>query len=368
VADLPSRQDLFSVGRRYIKGQPNTRINPKVVDVAGSDANIIVGQASVMGENLVAAWARCMRDLFVDTARQDGLDRLAYDRFGITRKPANAATTGVLLSRPTAGAGGGVLQAGFRFTTAQGSTFSLMSDAVFNAPDLEVAADVVAAIVGPDQNVPAGAISLLGDQAFDPTITVTNPEPAAGGTVQESDPRFRGRIRGYYITLRRATLGAIQYAALTVPGVSVSSAFEISNPGSGLPAGAVELVIGDDAGNASGPMLQAVSDVLLQFRACGIPVFVSGGLISYEPVTYKLAYSTGIDTQQAQAEVRAVAVSVAQFLIPGQPLRRADMIGAAKAVPGVLVNDDSLVVPAGDVVPTSNSILIRVRPEDVSFT
>ena len=66
--------------------------------------------------------------------------------------------------------------------------------------------------------------------------------------------------------------------------------------------------------------------------------------------------------------MRAVAVSVAQFLIPGQPLRRADMIGAAKAVPGVLVNDDSLVVPAGDVIPTSNSILIRVRPEDVSFT
>jgi len=76
----------------------------------------------------------------------------------------------------------------------------------------------------------------------------------------------------------------------------VATAFEIVNPGSGLPAAAVELVISDQNGNSSQAMIQGVTDNLLTYRAAGIPVFVSGGQIQYEQVVYDLDFQAGIDT------------------------------------------------------------------------
>lgn len=366
MPDLPNRQDLFAVGRQYVKGVPSTRINPAIIDVPGSDVNILLGGSSLMGEALAAAWARCMRALFVDTAEGDELDRIAYDRFGITRKPAAAASAELVMTRPTTAGGGGTVAAGVRVSSAGGAIFSLTTDVVFGATDTFAVGTVVANVVGPTQNVAAGALTSFLDQPFDATIVPISGH-AAGGTDVEDDQQFRGRIRSFFLTLRRGTIGAIQFGATTVPGVSVSTAFEIENPGSGLPAGAVQLIIADDNGNASPLMVQEVKDAMLSFRACGIPVFVSGGTIAFEPVVYHLAFGTGIDTVAASAEVRAVAVAVAQFLSPGQTLYRSDLLAAARAVPGVLVGDGSLPVPVGDIVPVNNQTIIRVRPQDVSF-
>jgi len=322
-----------------------------------------------MGEAIVASWAKCMRDLFVDTARGAALDRIAFDRFGVTRKPASAATVDINLHRTSAAAGGGTVAAGTRLTTASGSVFAVEVDVVFGPTDLSKNAPSVAQVVGPSMNVPAGTAWVISDSLFDPSIVATNStNPAAGGSDAESDAQFRGRIRSYFLTLRRATVGAIQYAATTIPGVSVSSAYEIVNPGNALPAGAVELIIGDDDGNASSDMLQSVRDILLQFRACGIPVFLSGGDVAFESVVYKLGFAPGVDTIRAANEVRSVVVAMAQFLNPGQRLLRSDLIGAARSVPGVVVADDALVAPVGDIIPDDNQQLLRVRPEDVSFT
>jgi len=367
LADILTRDALFRVGRRYIVTTPNTRINPKVVDVEGSDVNLVVGQTALMGEALSAGWANCMRAMFVDSARGSELDRIAFDRFGITRKPAAAATVDWHLQRPNVGAGGGTVDAGTRIAAQGGQVFALKTDVVFGSSDLSLEATGVAQLVGPEQNVPAGTLWSFQDAPFDPTIVVSNTTPAAGGANQETDPAFRGRIRSYFLTLRRATLGAIQYAATTVPGVAVSTAYEIVNPGDALPAGAVELIVGDEDGNATSLVLQAVRDVLLDFRACGIPVFLSGGKVAFEDVRYRLAFSTGIDTVRAASEVRSTIVAMTQFLRPGQTLLRSDVFAAARAVPGVIAREDSVQEPAGDVVPPDNQTIIRVRAEDVSF-
>jgi uncharacterized phage protein gp47/JayE len=369
--DLPSRQDLFAVGRRFIKAEklvnPNVRINPALIDVRGSNLNLELNTSAVMGEAIVAAWAKCVRGLFIDTARDEQLDRVIYDRFGITRKPANAATAGLALVRPTFAGGGGTVAAGSRITTANGAIFAVATDIVFGATDLTKTGDGVAQLVGPTQNVPAGTLTRFLDQPFDTTITVTNPDDAAGGTERERDPQFRGRARTFFLTLRRGILGAIQYAATQVPGVSVATAFEIVNPGTALPAGAVQLVIADDNGAASGLMIQAVIDKMLEFRAAGIPVYVTGGLVTFVPVTYLLSFQANIDTVSASEEVRAVAVAISQFKAPGQTLYQQDLMAAAKSVPGVIVTDKALVAPVGDVVPTSNTQILRVRAQDVNF-
>jgi len=368
--DLPDRNQLITVGRRFIKiaaqGNPNVRINPAMVDVPGSDVNLQVGTSAIMGEALTASWAACVRGLFIDTARGDQLDRIVYDRFGILRKPANPATCDLTFTRSNAGAGGGTINAGSRMTTADGSIFALQTDVVFGGTDLTRTGEGIAQLVGPTQNLPAGALNAFVDAPFDPTITVTN-AAGAGGTGPESDSALRARARVFFLTIRRGVLPAIQYAATTVPGVSVSTAFEIINPGTSLPAGAVQLVISDDAGGASGAMVQAVIDILLQFRAAGIPVFVTGGTVVFQPVSFHLAFAAGIDTSAASEAVRATVSAMTQFLRPGQTLLESALTNAASAVPGVIINSGALLNPVGDVVPPTNDIIIRVRPQDVSF-
>lgn len=366
--DLPSRTDLFANARRYAKQQQLIRINPAIIDVPGSNINLLFGGASLMGEMITAAWAKCVRGLFVSTARSAQLDKVVADRFGITRLPATLATVDLTISRPTDGAGGGTILAGSQITTADGSIFTLQADVVFGATDLSQPGEGVAAVTGSAQNVAAGALNSWVDQPFDPTILVTNPTGAAGGNEVESDDYFRARALTFYITARRGILAAIQFGAVSAGvGATVATAFEIINPGNALPAGAVELVISDQNGNSSQAMIQGVIDNLLTYRAAGIPVFVSGGSVQYEQVIYDLEFQAGVNTVAASSAVRATMVAISQFYRPGQPLLVSDCMAAARAVPGVIVNANSVDAPVGDVETTSNSQILRVRPQDISF-
>ena len=113
-----------------------------------------------------------------------------------------------------------------------------------------------------------------------------------------------------------------------------------------------------------------MSDKLLSYRAGGMPVVVSGGTVFFQSVTWALAFQTGFDEDLATARVRAVTVAVSQFLAPGPDngvLYRSSLLAAAKAVPGVILSDASLVYPLGDVVPTDPTQMIRVLPTSVTF-
>lgn len=50
--DLPTRLDLYALGRDYVI-QRATRIDPSQVDVQGSDVNVVVGSASYVAYQLV---------------------------------------------------------------------------------------------------------------------------------------------------------------------------------------------------------------------------------------------------------------------------------------------------------------------------
>lgn len=367
MADLPNRLDLFDVARRSVRLAPNTRLDPNEVDVAGSDINLVCGIGSVIGENLSAAFARCVRGQFFATARGSQLDRLAGDRLQMTRLPESAATIDLVLARPTFGAGGGTVSAGLRVQTASGTAFSIDVDVAFGPTDLSKPATATAVATGPTGNVPAGAINQFLDAPFDSTIIPSNASAAAGGAEVESDASFKGRIQGFFKSIRRGVLAAISFGATEVPGVAVATAYEITNPGNGLPAGAVELIVGDANGNATLDMIQAVNDKMIEFRSAGIPVFVSSGNVVYEPVVWKLDFLTGVNTVAATADVRAVTSAITQFLPSGAGLYRGTLIAAAKTVPGVIISVDSLVAPAGDVFPVDNQHYIRVRPVDISF-
>ena len=200
---LPTRVDLQQVFARSILSAPLTRLNPAVVNVAGSDLNLIAGASSTMGEEISAQLAGCLEGLWSDTATGDALDRLAGDRYGLTRLGATPSTVTLQFSRVSFAGGAGVISAGSRVQTASGAQFSTDVDLSFGGTDLLKTVTATALIVGPDANVAPAQITSVVDSLFDGTIVVTNPSWSAGGADVETDPAFRSRIRDFFSTLRR---------------------------------------------------------------------------------------------------------------------------------------------------------------------
>ena len=367
---FPTRADLFATGRAAVVGTPNIKINPAVIDVPGSDLNLVVGVPSVMGEEVSARGAMALRGAFAELARGAALDRVLYDRYGLLRFSAQPATVDLLLVRPTTDGGAGTITAGAVVQTPDGVQFVLDNDAVFYSSTVGVNVTGTALVAGIGGNVVAGAINQWSTSIFDSTITITNPNPAAGGVDAEDDVQFLGRARGFFPTVARGTLSAIEFAAKQVPGVAVATATEIVNPSNGYPAAIVQLVIGDSNGSATTDMVTAVANMLLQYRAAVIYVQVITGVVFQQTVVWQLAFQTGINEALAISRVRAVTVAVSQFLPPG-PVRGALLVSsltaAAKSVPGVIIRQGALVLPAGDVVPTSAQQMIRVASTDVTF-
>ncbi len=364
---FPSRSDLFQIGRAAIAATPNIRINPSVVDVPGSDANLVVGTCAVMGEEVSARGAMALRGAFAELARGSALDRVLYDRYGLLRFSAQPATVDLVLSRPMPpGPTPGTIDAGSVVQTADGTQFGLDVDVTWGSGQLTATVSATALVNGSGGNVVAGTVTSWSTAPFDATITVTNPAPASGGIDTESGVQFLGRARGFFPTLARGTLGAIEFGAKQVPGIAVATATEIVNP-NGYPAAVVQLVVGDQLGNASSDLLKAVATALLAYRAAGIFVMIIGGIVFQQAVTWALTFQSGTNEVLAMSRVQAVTVAISQYLAPGATLLRSALISAAQSVPGVIVSDSSLVIPAGDIVPTSPEQMIRVAAGDVTF-
>jgi uncharacterized phage protein gp47/JayE len=254
---FPTASELFQVGRRAVVTTPGTRVNPAVVDVPGSNINIAVGTSAVLGQEIVKRGADAVRGAFIDSSRGAQLDRVVFDRTGLLRFSATPATWDLILSRPS-GPSTGTYSAGSRITAPDGTQYGTNADVVFGATDLILPVSVTALVAGEAGNLPGNTLLAFVDQPFDSTLTVApaldsfgNPSTAAGGTETETDIQLIGRVRGFFPTLRRGVLGAIQFGALQVDGVAVATATEIANPTTGFPAAFVQLVIGDRAGNAS---------------------------------------------------------------------------------------------------------------------
>jgi uncharacterized phage protein gp47/JayE len=374
---FPTAQELFQVGRRAVVTTPNTKINPATCDVPGSNANIAVGTSAILGQEIVARGANAMRGAFIDSARGPALDRVVFDRTGLLRFSSTPATWDVLIARAAPGAAG-TYQAGSRITAPDGTKFGTNTDVTFGNSDLSMPVTVTALEPGESGNLSGSTPLSFTDQPFDTTMTVAadlatdgTPKNAAGGTETETDIQLIGRVRGFFPTLRRGVLGAIEYAALQVPGVAVATATEIVNTGTGFPAAFVQLVVGDRNGNASGATLQSVRDKLLEYRAAGIPVQVLGGTVTYSSAAWNIGVLTGYDEALVVSRIRAVTVAVSQYLAPGPNvgiLYRSTLIAAAKTVPGAVVRDTSLRFPLTDVVPSSPEEMIRILPTSVTFS
>jgi hypothetical protein len=367
---IPSRLDLYERGRQYVVQKTN-KIDAAMIDVEGSDVNLIVGATSFMAQKVAQQSAQENSEHFLDPSMPDeSLDRLVFDSFaGMTRKGAAPAYDTVQLARPTAAAGAGTIPTNTKVLALSGTEFVTVSPASFGASETSGVEVVVKSVLaGISYNVGANQIRSFADasQLFDPSITINNAERSAGGADRESNDLLVARAQKFFVTARRGVLSAIEFGALAVPGVESARAEEVVTTGLN-PARVVLLYIADGTGVSNVALGNVVRTSLLEYRGGGVAVIIATSVPELVTVLLALKFAVGSDTVTISANVRAAIVGFINSLGVNQPLLRNDL-GAVLSrfrSDGLIPDAATIASPLGDLYPDPGQTL-RARLEDVT--
>lgn len=364
---FPNALDLFRIGRDEILAR-NPKLSREAVERDGADANAMVASGAAMGDEVMSRLADVAAALFLDSAEGEALDRLVYDRYGLTRKPAANALCSVQFSTTEPNPAPFVIPAGTKLSTSDGVEFVTRAVATFDAGSVgPLLVPVRSVLAGADQQIRKFTLTIInGAPAGSPAdLEVTNPVASSGAADAERDPNLRERARNFYINARRGTLGAIEQGALAVTGVVRARAFEVLD-NLGRPARAVLLMVADDYSdllaelNQTTPTYQAQSQQLAasvfaglsNVRAGGIYVQTQVAQVVLQPVRLNLQFHAGVNVDEVAVRARAVVVSIINGLRPGTTLDLEDVRRALQTVPGLAYSGEEILSPAGNVVPT----------------
>lgn len=347
--DLPTRTDLLAVARTYIRTRA-TKIDPNQIDVIGSDINLFVGSNMVVANELTNQLAAAIARLLIDGADGEDLDRLAWDRCQMVRKPASPALTNVVFSRLQVVAGAGSVPINTRVQNNTGVDFITTTQATFAANDISATAAVRSVQAGKLNQSAADTIVRIPEVGllWDTTLRVTNPVATSFGADREEDEPFRARIKAFWGTARRGTLRAIEQGALATPGIATASAVEELTGGS-QPARLVQVYVADQDGMGGVNIALDLSE----YRAAGIQAIPVYSMPQYVDIALKLTFQAGKQTDVLTEQIRtALLGTVNQCAVNGVLLRGA-LLETLKSFldDGLIPTNDSIVDPAGDLVP-----------------
>lgn len=364
MPDLPSFSAIFRAARDELLLR-SSRISRDAVEREGADANILVAAIAAIGDQVMGQLSSVEAATFLDSASVEALDRLVFDRYGLVRKPASASQCTVQFSTTAPAPTTFTIPVGVRLQTADGIQFVTTESVIFLAATTgPVACAARSVLAGGSQNVLAGAItSITTPVTSQPAdLVVTNPFASAGGDDAEDDDSLRDRARRFFTTARRGTLGALEAAALGVPGVRKAAAFEVVDV-LGRPARVVELVAADAfteqfVNYTSVParyqtqsqlLATTIFNALAEVRPAGTFVNVLIANVVLQAFQLSLTFTAGADVNAAALQARATTVAFVNALKPGESLVLADLVAALANVPGLAASGNNLASPAGNV-------------------
>lgn len=376
MADFPRQADLFRIARDEILSR-NPKISKDAVERPGTDANILVYAAVACGDELMAQLANVAAGIYLDSAQGAQLDRYAYDRYQITRKPASVAQGSVVFSTNVPAAAAFTIPAGTMLQTPDGIQFLTIGNQLFPQGATSLIVPARSVLAGSNQQVGIGTItSILSPIPNQPAVlTVTNTLATAGADDEETDSSLRDRCRRFYTTARRGTLDAIVSGALGTPGVNKASAFEMLDA-QGRPTRYVMLVVADAYTDAlaqlntipptyqtqSQQLTAAVFANLDEYRVAGTFVQVIVASVVLQPIQLSLTFQAGFDPNIVTNMAKAAVVNYINTLKPGDDLvinaapgtltgvPGRDLQSAIAAVPGLAITGGEVQSPQGTIV------------------
>lgn len=370
--DFPTRQDLFRTARDEVL-RLNGQLTSEAVDRAGSDANIILNAAVAAAEEVVGSLIDLCSGQFLDSASDEALDRLVFDRYGLVRKQAGSALGTVEFTTTVNNPTSFTIPEGTSLSTADGIQFVTTLDTSFTAGITgPVYVPVRSVLAGADQQAAIGTItSILATPGGAPgDLVVNNTVATAGADDEEEDSSLRDRARRFFSSAQRGTIGSIESAALSTPGVNRASAIEVLDS-SGRPGRFVQLIVSDrftDAlstlatGSAtydaqSQQLAQQVFLNLGEFRPAGTFVQVIVAQVVLQSVQLQLTFTAGVNADTIALQARVVVVNFINELQPGEVFDPADAIEELRNVSGLIITEDEIQSPGGAVVPNPTQVI-----------
>ena len=372
----PSRLDLFRIARDEML-RNNRKLSRELIEREGTDANAIANGAAAAADAVGGEVDALRADLFLDTAENEALDLLVFDRFNLVRKAAGTARGEVSFSTTVATVAPFVIPAGTRVSTASGVLYELTSAVTFPVGSVgPVVAGARSLVAGLAQQAQPGTIQSIVDvfPGRPATLTVNNPLATAGACDRELDPELRARARRVLPNARRGTLAAIEAGARGVSGVERAAAFETLDP-LGRPNGMVQVVVADSYTDVllsvsptpatyaaqSQALAREVQAALDEVRAAGIYVSVIVAAVVMQPVSLTLSYRAGYDQEEAKRAAISAVVNTVNALRPGESLTLAALVTALSRIVGLVIDPGTpsayIVAPAGTVIPAPLQVL-----------
>lgn len=368
--DAPTYNDLFRVARDAMLAR-NRKLTRGIIEREGTDYNAITHAIASMGDEVVAHNTLICASNMLDSCRGEKLTRYVYDKYGIVRKPASVALGSARFSSLTPATTTYNIPAGIKLVSTDGKQFITTSSAsVTVGSSGPVTVAVRSLLAGLDQQAQKDTIKSVLDPIPNApaSLQVTNPLATTGADDEESDDDLRTRARRYFETIRAGTVPAIEFKALSYPGVRRAKAFEVLDA-LGRPAKAVQLIIADaftdvlvnTADNAYEAQSQILADAvyasLIDTRGAGIFVDVFLGQVVLQSVLLALNFTADADIEMTALQARAAIVLYVNGLAPGSPFQIAGALDALRSVPGLIVTGSEILSPLGNVVPATRQVL-----------
>lgn len=349
----PSTADIYDVGLAALQSrQPALVVRPGDV----TDSFLFGGAA--MAAIVIGSAAQGFRNSLVLGGRGAPLTVTCHDR-GVDRDDGDNAVGSVTFTRAASG-NAGTISAGTRVATLPSSIdgsisiFTTDIDLAFLTTDLSKSVTCTCTVVGSDGNVAAGDIEQIMDvPTWSTAFLVTNPEDTAGGNEPESDEDLQSRTTTYPLTLRRGTADAIEYAALTVPGVRRAS---VIVPGPNM----VSVYVSDVNGNSNSTLAaaaQLVIDGPPAWRGASDIVTVYASTLFSQNFQLTVALRTGADPNRVLPKITAAVIARLNLLQPGETMYREAVSTAGELADKTSIASVKVTMPAFDVVPLASQII-----------
>lgn len=370
MATVPTFEDLRDAGVREALSL-DTRLTREIIDEPGSDVNVAFASQASMAEK-VGAYAQgeinATRLRTASSVSEAALEQFGASEFGgEVRRGAESAIV-PLVWRRDAGGGSITILAGTLGSTAGGVTFETAVDLSFPAGavgPLTVAA--IATTAGAGGNVKADTITQIIGQVPDPTLTVTNEEPASGGLPEQSIEDYEAQLQSAFIRARLGQLGAIEAVAANTPGVVSARAFEVLDS-NGVETGRMVAQILGGGGTTNSALAARVRARMRASRCAGVPVSVQ----ALNPRTVTIV-ATGLIVEQGLAASEVLQqgarglVALVEGMQVGSTLELSEILGVlSRETPGLRVPKGSLISPADDVIPADGEYLV-ITLDDITL-
>lgn len=366
---VPTFAELYDAARTEI-----TTRAPALNDFReGSNLDAIAGAGAIVADEGIQHAIARSRAGFIETAEGADLDALVTSRFGPTRKPLTAASTTFTVTR-TSYVGAYTFPAGLtvRGYAVDGSpiSFNLTTTKTLGAMQSSVTLPATCNTSGPAGNVPAASVTTI--SGLPAGLTVTQPNRASGGANEETDNAYRARYRLFLRARARGVPAALEYAALSVPGIAFAKSNEDNIAG---PSGYVALFIADSTGTGDATLAGLALAALDEISIDGTPgVRAAGSVVQVlaaarEEIAIEVTVTVVRGSTLTEDDVKTAVLAFTDSLDPSVSLWPSATEEAIRRI-GADVLDAEQTVPAAVYVPTQtyNSIRTAADGSDVSVT